>query len=115
MRNISTIIVNAVNTGDATGLGINTGQWVSASFQVIMGDVTAEGTVKLQASNDLTSQITTQPTNWSDIPNATSAIAAGLGPMITIPNMAYQWVRAVFTNTTVGTTTIIVKANGLSI
>lgn len=118
MRNVQKIILNDVDTATVTGGSINTGQWVSASFQPIFGDVTAAGTVKIQGSNDFSAggtQMPITPTNWSDIPNATSVIASGVGSMILIPNMAFQWVRAVYTRTGGGSSTIIVNANALSI
>lgn len=118
MRNLQYTILNDVDTATVTGAAINSGQWVSASFQSIFGDVTAAGTIKIQGSNDFSkagTQMAFTPTNWNDIPNATATIASGVGPMILIPNMAFEWVRAVYTRTSGGSTTVIVQANALSI
>lgn len=113
MRNVSTPIINAGdNSASVTGSAQNTNQWVSASFQTLMGDTTAAGTVKIQCSNVLSTPTGTQ---WSDIPLATATVIAGVAPVILIGNMAFQWVRAVFTSTVAGSTTITVQANGLSI
>lgn len=118
MRNVQKTILSANDDVSRTGSAINTGQWVSASFQPVFGDTDAAGTVKIQGSNDFFPAGTLGPevpTNWADIPNATSTITAGVGPMIVIPNMAFQFVRAVFTSTAPGATTVRVLANGLSI
>jgi hypothetical protein len=117
MRNTQFNILSKPNTGSQTGPSQWMGQIVSASFVVTMGDTSAAGTVKIQASNDSPAGVTapTQftPTNWADIPNATSLIAAGVGPAILIPSMAFAYIRAVFTETTPGSTTINVQANVL--
>lgn len=120
MRQINIpILAGDDSLGSVTGSKVDSGQLVSASFQSVFGDVTAVGVVKIQASNDpgaennLAQNFT--PTNWSDIPNATSAIASGVGPMITIANMTYRWVRAVYTRTSGGSTTVMVNMNALGI
>lgn len=116
MRVVSTQALSAVNTASVTSAVIlDTNQAINVSFQVIMGDATAAGTVKIQGSNDNPTGITTRntftPTNWSDIPNATSVIASGVGPMIVMSNIAFQWMRVVYTRTSGGSTTIIVNMN----
>lgn len=119
MRNTQYNILSAVNTSSQTGSSEWMGQIVSASFITTMGDTTAAGTVKIQASNASPAGVTaptqfTPPSNsWADIPNATSTIVAGVGPAILIPSMAFAYIRAVFTETTPGTTTINVQANVL--
>lgn len=118
MRNSVVTILDAADTASQTGSSVNVNQVVSASFQPIFGDVTAAGTVKLQASNDLPpqgQQFPFVPTNWADIPNATSAITAGVGSMIVIGNMCFQSIRAVYTRTSGGSSTVVVKMNALSI
>lgn len=112
-------INNVDNSTNINGAAINASQLINASFQIYNGDVSAEGTVKIQGSNDLppAGQLAGGyvPTHWGDIPNATSAIAAGVGPLILISNMSFQWVRAVFTNTTPGSTTMSVVMNAQGI
>lgn len=119
MRVVNQKTINAGdNSASVNGSAINASQLINASFQTIMGDTTAEGTVKIQASNDLppAGQLAPYtPVNWSDIPNATSAVAAGVGPMIVLQNMSYQSVRAVFTSTVAGNTTINVTMNAQGI
>jgi hypothetical protein len=116
MRNECITILSAVDTSSQNGSAINANQLVSASFQPIFGDVTAAGTVKIQFSNDNPgTAYNFTPTNWTDIPNATSAIASGVGPGIVIANMAFQFIRAVYTRTGGGSTTVIVNMNAIGV
>lgn len=118
MRNSQINILSAVDTGSATGGAIDVGQIISASFQVITGDADAAGTVKLQMSNDLTLGVPRTnftPSNWSDIPNATSTVASGVAPPITIASMCYSYIRAIYTRSGGGSTTINVNMNVLSV
>lgn len=123
MKNSSVTILSGPSTGNITGIAYNVGQIVSASFVPASGaDATIAGTVKLQCSNDNPNSIGkgTQlgtafvPTNWADIPNATSTIAAGAGPAIVVPNMCFFFIRAVFTRTG-GTSSFQVIMNQLSV
>lgn len=113
MRKVDVNILNDVDTATVTGGAIDSNQLVAASFQSVFGDVTAAGTVKIQGSNDICydqyQPAIFTPPNWSDIPNATSTIALGVGPMILIPVMSFRWIRAVYTRTSGGTTTVNVN------
>jgi hypothetical protein len=118
MRNSQVQIMSDVNTGNITGAAQDVNQIVSASFCIVNGDATAAGTVKLQCSNDIVSnhsRVNFTPTNWCDIPNATSTVAAGVGPAIVIPNMCFSYIRAVYTRSSGGSTTMQVNMNTLSI
>jgi hypothetical protein len=115
MRNSQVQILSAVDTATATGSSYWVGQIVSASFCPVFGDTTAAGTVKIQCSDDVPTGAPQSftPTNWSDIPNATSTIVAGVGPAIVVPNMCFGWIRAVYTRTGGGSTTVVVNMNQL--
>lgn len=115
MRNAQIEVLNADNTASRTGAAFFVGQICAASFVVVNGDATAAGAVKIQCSNDAPVGPPVQfvPTNWVDIPNATTTIASGTGPAILIPTMAFAYVRAVFTRSGGGSTTIIVMMNSL--
>lgn len=118
MRQAQVIILSAANTATVNGAAYDVNQAVSASFTIVNGDVSAVGTVKLQVSNDIVTngnRATFIPTNWSDIPNATSALTAGVGAAIVVPNMCFSYIRAVYTRTSGGSTTIQVIMNYLSI
>lgn len=118
MRNAVVTVLSAPDTASATGSGFNVNQAVSASFVSVFGDATAAGTLKIQASNDfpIAGELAPfTPTNWADIPNATSTAVAGVAPTIVIANMCFQFIRLVYTRTGGGTTTVSVNMNYLSI
>lgn len=120
MRNAQVIILSADDSASATGAAFDAGQIVSASFQAFCGDATANGTIKIQASNDNpassgTARAVFVPTNWTDIPSASASITSGASVIIPIYNMAYSYIRAVYTRSSGGSSTITVAMNSLSI
>lgn len=111
MRNLQQQLFSATATTSQTSSHIDSNQLVNLSVQTIFSGVDATGTVKLQGSND--SQGTSYdnnfvPSNWSDIPNASSTVTAGVAPMIVVSNLSCQFIRVVFTRSA-GTGTITVK------
>lgn len=120
MRVQNAVIIDAENNSQSqTGtIYLDVNQIVNLTFQTIMGDVSSNGTVKIQGSNDEPTNGNRQtftPTHWSDIPNATSSISSGVGPLIVISNVSCQYMRAVYTKSSGGTTTITVIANGVGV
>lgn len=119
MRNVPVTILSAADTGSQTGAAFETQQAYAASFCPIFGDTSATGTVKIQGSNDAPigsgaiSPFT--PTNWNDIPNASSTIASGVGPAIIVSTLPFQYIRAVFTSTGAGSTKINIFASFFSV
>lgn len=111
-----TQILNAVDTASDTGNSFWVGQAFAGSFVPVCGDITAAGTIQIQCSNDAPNGPPSKftPTNWANIPNATSTIVAGIGPAIVIPQMCFAYIRAVFTRTSGGTSTVIVNMNVLT-
>lgn len=103
MHYINKIVLSSANGSTLNGDTLDSNQWVSCSFQIVTGGTADGGTVKLQMSNDqdsasnMAGPANFQPTNWSDIPSATSTVTAGVGSPITIANSAYRWLRAVYT------------------
>jgi hypothetical protein len=119
MRQAQVLILSGAATGSVTGSKIDVNQAVSASFQVLNGgDLTIAGTLKLQVSNQIcepqTDRYNFVPTEWSDIPNATTTITAGVASAIVVPNMCMSYIRAVFTRTG-GAGTVQVVMSYLSI
>ncbi len=122
MKNNSITILSGAATGNLTGAAFPVQQIVSMSVVSATADATVAGTLKLQCSNDnpnptgkgIGGGTPFVPTNWADIPNATSTITAGAGPAIVVPNMCFQYIRAVFTRTG-GTSTFNVIASQLSV
>lgn len=118
MKYTNTTVLSAVDTASQTGNQVDASQLFAASFHAFFGDATAAGTLKLQASNDLC-PIGYQPstfaaTNWVDIPNKTASIASGASALITVDQMTYRWVRAVYTRSGGGSTTITVNMMAIS-
>jgi len=70
------------------------------------------GTLKLQASNDDSQAANFVPTNWSDIPSASTAVSGAGAFLIPKTELCYQWVRLVYTNTGTGTISVVFKALG---
>lgn len=114
MRNLCTQVINAANATTKTSSAVNSNQLVSLSVHAYNTDATAAGTLKVQASNELLYSPNT-PTHWVDVPSATATMAANTPGLVTIPNMTYQWVRVVYTQTTPGSGNVVVSINGLSI
>jgi hypothetical protein len=119
---ISDLCVNVLTGSDAAninGIQINSNQLVSASFHAYFGDSGAVGTLKIQASNDpcsygnLAADFTVA--NWVDIPGTSTAVTGGASKLITIAQTSYRWMRAVWTATSGGTTTINVNMNAISV
>lgn len=119
MRRVNVNILSAVDTASQTGGKVDANQLVSASFAIRFGDATADGTVKIQASNDPTDDgyqaYNFTPTNWVDIPSASAVVTVGSSGLITIASMSYRWVRAIYTRSSGGSTTINVDMMALSV
>lgn len=121
MRNFPVEALNASDAQTQTGEAFFTGQWGQGSFVPTFGDVSATGTVKIQASNYPApkgtdpSQFQPATDTFSDIPNATSAISSGVGPAIVLSATPYLYMRVVYTRSGGGTTTVVVRGCGLGI
>lgn len=115
MNNVPVVMINAVDTSTQTGPPIYAGQVFAASFTSNFGDTSVAGTIKIQGSNSNSSPGTKNPSiyvppnsTFNDIPNATSTVVAGVGPAIIIGQCPFQYIRAVFTYTSGGSSTITV-------
>lgn len=119
MRYVNAVVLSAPDnlTPAQNGSTIDCNQLISASFQCIFADTTAAGTFKLQASNDLATNTAQNfvPTNWTDIPTQTATITSGASALLTINQVTYRWIRAVYTRTSGGTTTVSVQMLALSL
>lgn len=118
MRNVCCNLISAPDNVSQTSAAVDANQLISASFMAYFGDSTAAGTFKIQASNDPNVQGQPTgfvPTNWVDIPSATTSIASGASALITIPQTSYRWMRVVYTRSGGGSTTINVNMNALSV
>lgn len=113
MKPVNARVLSAADASSSAGAAIVADQLVSASFQAIFGDVTAAGTVQVQASNDIPPAgnlpASFTPTNWSNVANGSATIAAGATAMIILPQICYRWLRVIYTPTSGGSTTISVE------
>lgn len=117
MRNYPVNILKGADNISVTGSSFFVGQAVAASFTNVFGDTGADGSIKIQGSNDIPVGDPTQfvPTNWNDIPSASSTIASGVGPAIVLPTMNFQYIRAIYTSVSGGTTTVNVNMSALGV
>lgn len=73
---------------------------------------TPTGTLKLQASNDPETNDTvplTTPPNWTDIANSSVAVSAAGNTMWNVTDVAYNYVRVVYTDGSSGASTATLK------
>lgn len=113
MRQVNTNVLSAVDTASQNGAQIDSNQLYNISFQAVFGDTSAAGTFFIQASNDVAAvgqgDQNFVVTNWTNVPNATATITAGASTMILIAPTCYRWLRAVYTRSSGGSTTINVN------
>jgi len=119
MKHVSVNVLSAPDTGSQNGLQIDSSELISSSFHAYFGDTTAAGSLKVQVSNDICN-FSNYPANftvsqWVDLPSSSIAVVAGAPVIITVPQMSYRWIRAVYTSTTPGTTTVNVNMFAVSI
>lgn len=108
MRTSNEQLLNALSVvTNQTSSAILTDYVLSVSAQAVMSG-TPTGTLKLQGSNDLAVANATVfvPTNWTDIPVTSQTITAAGTSLIPKTELAYQYIRAVYTSTSTGVQTI---------
>lgn len=114
----------------ATALALNTNRnsdyvplkniYLYSIMVIITG--TPTGSIKLQASNDPETNDTVPlsdapPVNWADIANTSVNVSAAGNTFYNVTDVAYNYVRVVYTDTSSGASTatakIIVNAKGV--
>ena len=118
MRQVNDTVLSGLDTVSTNGSQLDTNQMINMSFHCTISDSTAAGVFKLQASNDVAPLGIGAQTfvvhNWVDIPNQSITMTTGLEQgILTLSEIAYRWVRAVYTETVPGTGTVIVNRFGL--
>lgn len=93
------VVLNADQISDA----IDASYLLACSIQAVVSSGSASGTLKLQMSND--QPLSGSPTNWSDITNATVSVSGAGVIAILITDLAYQWIRVVYSDGSSGTAT----------
>lgn len=113
MRFTNCQVLSGSDSASVSGIQIDANQLIAASFQAIFGDTSADGTLFVQASNDI-DDISYQSsagftvTNWVNIPGATATVTNGVVSPITISNVCYRWMRVMYTSNSGGSTTVVV-------
>ncbi len=119
MRNVNKTVLQGSDLSDQIGDQIDANQIISGSFHFFFGDITVDGTVKIQGSNDLypgyIQASTFVVTNWVDIPNCDAPVVNGESIIIPIAQMAYRWVRPVFLRTGGGSSTVTCNMNAMGV
>lgn len=118
MRSLNEVVLNALSdTSSQTSAAIDASQLFRVSVQASFTDSAVAGTLKLQCSNDPSSANNLPslqtPTHWTDIPNTSQSITAGASVLIPSTEIAYRWIRVVFTETTPGSGTVTATLNAL--
>lgn len=112
-------MLNADDSITTVGATLFVGQVVSGTFIPICGDTSAAGTVKITGSNEAPvgdpNAYVPPDASFAAIIGATSAVASGVGPAIVIATLNYQYIRATYTSSSGGTTTIQVQASLLGV
>ena len=119
MRNYPVTLISAVDTSSQTGSPVFVGQAYSASLTAIFKDVTATGTVQLYGSNEMPvgNPQTYVPSagSFAVITGAATTAVAGVAPAIILANLPFQYIKAIYTRTGGGSSTILVNATILGI
>lgn len=101
MKNVNATVISNTSAASRNSSQIDASQLYQASFQTIFAQSDVTGTVKIQMSNDLMpsgmANTAFTVTNWSDIPNATATITAGVVAPIILSVVSARWLRVVFT------------------
>lgn len=111
MRYLRETLLSGANAAvNQTSAAVDCSYVIAASLQVVSTG-TAAGTVKLQASNDAPGP--GSPSNFTDIPSASVAVAGAGSYLIPKLDISYQYIRAVYTFTSgTGTITLNLKSIG---
>jgi hypothetical protein len=117
--NVPVQMMNAADTQNENGPPVFCGQFFAGSFTTTFADTSVAGSIQIQASNETAprSNLSTyvpSTASWNNIPNATAAVVAGVCNAIVLPTLNYQYVRAVFTYTSGGSSTITINGNFFS-
>lgn len=117
MRTQAIQILSGDDSTSVTGGKIDANQLYCASFIGVFADSAAFGTLKIQASNDPCGYgnvaMDFTPTNWVDIPNGSVVVPAGSVVIIPRIELSYRWIRAVYTRTSGGSSTVTVYMDSL--
>ena len=112
MRQVNIQVLSGADTATVTGSQIDSNQLINASFHLVVGDATAAGTLLIQGSNDVCGvgqqSANFTVTNWATV-SSTAQAAGTQQVMVSLANIPYRWMRAQWTKTTGGSSTVVVN------
>lgn len=114
MRNSSFTIFDAVNTVSSDGATIDCGQWVNASLQVIIGDDTLNGSIRVMVSNDPCPNGaggSFEPTNWDLYDSLTATAGSNDSANLQYAPFCFRFMRIEFVRTSGGSSRVTVNAS----
>lgn len=124
MRQVNDVVLSgSTAVASVNGSQIDTNQMINISFHCVLSNPSAGGAFKLQASNDVAPiQITGANgvstfvvTNWVDIPSQSVDMTSVPQGILTLANVPYRWMRAVFTTSSQAAGTVKVSRFGQGI
>lgn len=118
MRSFSKNIIDAHAIASNNSVAVDCNEIYAASFIGKFSVSDAEGTLKIQASNEtpvggvpISGVYVPAEASWADVPSATVSVTAGATSLVPMPvSFSYKWLRAVWTRSA-GTGTITVQMN----
>lgn len=118
MRRVNAVALSGSDAASINGVSIDANQLIAISFQAVFGDTSAAGTLQIQMSNDICSDSYQPgnfvPSHWTNVPNGSASITAGASAVVFLPQISFRWIRAIYTSSVAGTSTIAVNFDALS-
>lgn len=117
MKSNTIVALNAADASADASYVWNTASVIQASLQCVVTGAST-GTLKLQFSNDVTDPTSpngTAPSNWTDISGASITVAAAGVTGLPKMDLAYGWIKVVWTknNGSAGTISVNLRAVGV--
>lgn len=114
MREIDIIEFNAIDgSASSSSSAMDSSNVIKITTQAIMTG-TSQGTVKIQASNDVASTIQANggvPLNWTDLANSTVTLTSATSVILTPLDVCHGHLRLVYTPTAAGAQTVTTVAD----
>jgi hypothetical protein len=114
MRTVTYTAIEAEPSTSLTSAAIPVDQATQTTVVVTLDSTTGAGTVSIEASNDDPSSAFPVgefvPTNWVAVPNASVAVSGDGQYLVPLTNLAFQFIRVVFTRTSGSGGTLVAQA-----
>lgn len=114
MREVDNVILNAIDgSASSNSTAIDSSYMTKATIQAVMTG-TSQGTVKIQASNDIQSTIQANsgaPVNWTDIASSTVTLTSATSALLAPIDICHGHIRLAYTATAAGNQTVTTVAD----